>query len=153
MNCINLVKKVGTGEVWCKLHKRKITNECKICELKEYAKKEHKKLKQQTAKQRRTENKRFSIFTGDLTRCIICGQHGVNKHEIFFGSGKRPLSKKYGLVIPLCRKYHHNTVEALGIHFDTKLCGEWQKKGQKMAMKHYGWSTEKFIRIFGRSYK
>jgi hypothetical protein len=97
-------------------------------------------------------DKRFSIITNDLEHCIECGRPYINKHEIFYGTGKRQLSIKYGLVIPLCQQNHHNQFQCKGIHFDTKLCDKWHKKGQQIAMDYYGWTKEDFIKIFGRNY-
>ncbi len=99
-----------------------------------------------------SDSKRYSILTDDLEHCIICGRDNVNKHEIFFGTANRQLSKNYGLVIPLCQKYHHNQYQSKGIHFDSKLCEEWQKIGQRAFMEKYDKTKEDFIKIFGKNY-
>ena len=97
-------------------------------------------------------DKRFSIITKDLEHCIECGRYGINKHEIFYGTGKRQLSIKYGLVIPLCQAEHHNQFQGKGIHFDKELCDKWHRIGQKKAMEHYGWDENDFRRVFGKNY-
>lgn len=99
-----------------------------------------------------SDSKRYSILTDDLEHCIICGRSNVNKHEIFFGTANRQLSKNYGLVIPLCQVYHHNQYECKGIHFDKELCKEWQKIGQKAFMEYYNKTIEEFIQIFGKNH-
>lgn len=99
-----------------------------------------------------SKDKRFSILTDNLEQCIECGRYGINKHEIFYGTGKRKISIKYGLVIPLCQAEHHNQYDCKGIHFDTVLCEKWHKIGQQKAMEHYDWTVEDFIKIFGRNY-
>lgn len=94
---------------------------------------------------------RYSIITDKLEECYVCKTtHNIHKHEIFFGTGKRQLSIKYGLVVPLCGR-HHNLSNA-GVHFDSMLNEKLHKIGQEKAMKHYEWTTKDFIRIFGRSY-
>lgn len=94
---------------------------------------------------------RYSILTNDLTKCIECGANGViNKHEIFFGRNRQN-SIKYGLVIPLCQKEHHNQYECKGIHFDKELCNKWQKIGQEKFEEVY--PQLNFIDIFRRNYK
>ena len=91
---------------------------------------------------------RYSILTDDLDCCIVCGRPHAEKHEIFFGSGKRKLSIKYGLVIPLC--YIHHRDSKSGIHFNKALREYWFKKGQEAFEKCY--PKLDFMEIFGRNY-
>ena len=51
--------------------------------------------------------KRFSIITDDLEHCIECGNINVELHEVFYGGRNRNKSIEDGLVIPLCKQYHH----------------------------------------------
>lgn len=98
------------------------------------------------------DNQRYSIITDDLEHCIECGKTGVNKHEIFYGTANRQLSKNYGLVIPLCNYYHHNQFNCTGIHFDKELCDKWKKIGQEKFMKYYNKTIKDFIQIFGQNF-
>lgn len=96
-------------------------------------------------------DKRFSIITKDFNSCLICGSYrNIHKHEIFFGRGKRELSIKYGLVVPLCL-YHH-TGSNIAVHGKDgdKLNKELKILGQKA----FEWthSREEFIKTFGKSY-
>lgn len=116
---------------------------------KTYKLKQKSPLKKRTSKQAKKEKNRFSIFTDDLEHCIICGLPNVNKHEIF-GGRNRTNSIKYGLVIPLCTKRHHNQIEKKGIHFDEILKQEWHKKGQTKFNEVY--PDLNFIDIFFRNY-
>lgn len=152
MYCINLKKK--KNKPFCKIRNKEINlSDCAICKCKEYKKREKKEKKKSTyTKTKKLERNRFSIITSDLNHCIICRKTNINKHEIFFGTGKRILSMKYGLVIPLCQDYHHNQYNCTGIHFDKELCLKWQKKGQLKAMEYYNWTTDEFIKIFGKNY-
>ena len=139
--------------LYCNKLKKEITFEnCRGCDLKEY--KERKHIRQRTSKQAKLERDRFSILTDDLTTCIECGKKycNINLHEIFYGTGKRKLSIKYGLVIPLCSDTCHNQVNSQGIHFDAVMLSKWHKIGQKKAMEYYNWDIEKFIEVFGKNY-
>lgn len=98
-----------------------------------------------------TDSNRYSILTDDLEHCIICGRPYINKHEIF-GASNRELSKKYGLVIPLCQEFHHNQYQCRGIHFDKALMDKWHKIGQEKFMEYYNKSADEFRQIFGRNY-
>lgn len=134
--------------VGCKLIDEKVIK----C-LKSYTKlKSNSTLKKRTAKQAKIERDRYSLFTEDMDHCIECGLPGINKHEIFYGTGKRKLSIKYGMVIPLCTKLHHDQVNKHGIHFDTELRDKWHKLGQAMFMEHYNKTADEFKEIFGRKY-
>lgn len=158
-NCKNFKKRTKKYKAffYCSLLKREITfEECSHCKnknYKEYSKlKSNSEIKKRTTKQAKIERDRYSLFTEDMDHCIECGLPGINKHEIFYGSGKRKLSIKYGLVIPLCTCKHHDQVNKHGIHFDTELRDKWHKKGQAMFMKHYGKTADEFKEIFGRKY-
>ena len=95
--------------------------------------------------------KRYSIIVDDLTKCAECQNKGkMNLHEVFFGRNRQN-SIKYGLVIPLCQKEHHNQIECKGIHFDKELCDKWHKIGQEVFEKTY--PELNFISIFRRNYK
>jgi len=39
-------------------------------------------------------------------KCCLCPEDAADIHEIFFGSSGRKLSKKYNLMVPLCRDHH-----------------------------------------------
>ena len=81
--------------------------------------------------------------------CIICGSWNVEDHHIFFGTGKRKLSEKYGLKVWLCPTHHRLTY---GVHgkYGHKLDMELKELGQKaFEWKH---TREEFMNIFGRSY-
>ena len=154
-NCKHLKQKLNRT-VYCKVKNKEIRlSECTGCPFREYKTnnytlKSSSKMKSKSSKLAKLERDRFSLFTDDLEHCIICGKSPVNKHEIFYGSGNRQKSMKYGLVIPLCTCEHHNQIECKGIHFDTELQDEWRKKGQALFEETY--PDLDFIQIFGRGY-
>ena len=93
--------------------------------------------------------KRYSIITENFNRCLVCGTYcNIHKHEIFFGRGKRELSIKYGLVVPLCGRHHNMSND--GVHFNRKLDLELKKLGQKAF--EYKYPNLNFLDIFHRNY-
>lgn len=96
-----------------------------------------------------------SIIQPNKDRCFLCGRPAqlfdpLDEHHIFFG-GKRKLSEKYGLKVYL----HHSSCHIFGensVHKNSGICKEIQSEAQEIAMQHYGWSVEDFIRIFGKNY-
>ena len=74
---------------------------------------------------------------------------GSHRHEVFFGKN-RQLSIKYGLVVFLRPELHNMSND--GVHFNKLSDTALKQIGQRTAMRYYGWTTEDFIRIFGRNY-
>lgn len=74
---------------------------------------------------------------------------GAHRHEVFYGS-YRQTSIKYGLVVFLTPEMHDMSNK--GVHFNTEFNLYLRRIGQKAAMKHYGWTKEQFIKIFGKNY-
>lgn len=96
--------------------------------------------------------KRYSIIHDLEERsCLVCGTtQNIHIHEVFFGTANRQLSVKHGLCVCLCSRHHNGSNE--GVHLNRTLDMKLKKHGQKKAMEHYGWTTEQFIKIFGKSY-
>ncbi|MBQ6447113.1 MAG: hypothetical protein IJJ10_06575 [Bacillus sp. (in: Bacteria)] len=67
---------------------------------------------------------------------------------IFFGSGKRALSERYGCWCYLCAKHHNMSNE--GVHFNKKLDDELKKKAQAAFIEAN--PDKNFMEIFGRNY-
>ena len=87
-------------------------------------------------------------------KCFLCGRNGVgdplDKHHIF-GGPYRGKSEKYGLYVYLC----HNRCHIYGnmsAHKNQKTMRQLKRYGQLKAMKENGWSTDDFIREFGKNY-
>jgi hypothetical protein len=59
-------------------------------------------------------------------------------------------SEKYGLLVYLCHYCHNEPPK--GVHFSKEEREKLQARVQKTAMKHYGWTTEDFIKIIGRNF-
>ena len=79
--------------------------------------------------------------------CYICGCGGdLARHEIFGGNGRREKSKQLGLWVRLCPDCH--TL----VHTEKVYSLALKRRGETAALAAYGWSTEDFIREFGRNY-
>ena len=90
-----------------------------------------------------------SIIPGhDEHRCFLCGQNGrgkMDRHEIF-GGAYRQKSKRLGLWVHLCHEpCHMTTVHRLHE-------GDLKEAAQRFAMKRYKWTTDDFIKEFGKNY-
>jgi len=86
--------------------------------------------------------------------CWLCGRNGcddpLDEHHIF-GGAYRKKSEKYGLKVPLCHnRCHIFGKEAAHQNKDTML--RLRQFGQRKAMKEQGWTTEQFIKEFGKNY-
>lgn len=94
-----------------------------------------------------------SIIQKDKDHCYICGRNsradywGLDEHHVFMGANRKN-SEKYGLKVYIC----HDKCHLSGVHKNAELCRKLQRKVQRIAMKHYGWSTEDFISIFHKNY-
>lgn len=101
-------------------------------------------LKRKTYKLAKMERERFSLFTDDDSKCMLCGsKYQLTWNEIFRGKN-RQLSMKYGLVQRLCLSCHMK-------YQDDPVFNEiWHKKGQIAFNKHYPGLD--FVKIFGRNY-
>lgn len=84
------------------------------------------------------------------TCCFKCGAQGgkLDRHEVFPGAN-REKSKRYGLWVLLC----HDTCHLNGVHQDAEYSRRLRRFAQGCAQEEYGWSTETFIRMFGKNYR
>lgn len=87
-------------------------------------------------------------------RCWLCGRNGatdpLDRHHIF-GAANRKKSERYGLVVYLC---HHDChiFGAEAVHQNAETMNLVRQYGQRKAMQEQGWTTEDFIREFGKNY-
>lgn len=84
--------------------------------------------------------------------CELCGRwRSLHRHHIFFGTGKRQISERYGATIMLC-PVCHSTDRKQGIHGNHWICLQVQEQEQRRLMQKYNWTVEDFRKIFGKSY-
>ena len=83
--------------------------------------------------------------------CYLTGRgDNLEEHHVYYGTGNRKLSEKYGLKIYLTAEMHRNGKEA--VHNNRELDMKIKAEVQEKAMEHYGWDIEDFRYIFGKSY-
>lgn len=90
-----------------------------------------------------------SILQEDLSCCFNCGHSDekLDRHEVW-GAANRQKSKALGLWVNLC----HNSCHLYGVHQNAVIADRLKKKAQRIAMEHYGWTIEDFIKVIGRNY-
>lgn len=92
-----------------------------------------------------------SIFTDDLTKCVITGSTkasgaDIHIHHVFGGANKAN-SEKYHFLIPLRADWHD--MADYGIHFDREFDLKIKRLCQEYWLANYG-TKEQFIKIFGK---
>ena len=88
-------------------------------------------------------------FYEETEQCHNCGRVGqMAHHHLIPGNGTRKLCDKYGLIVPLCPRCHEFVHSHNGI---TRL-KQMRRYGQLKAMQEQGWTTEDFIKAFGKNY-
>lgn len=91
-----------------------------------------------------------------MDKCFFCGATvGLDYHHIFGGS-RRDKSTQYGLIVPLCHigchMYGRDSIHDGYTDLAHTRRVQLHQYGQIKAMAEQGWTTEDFIREFGRSY-
>ena len=86
--------------------------------------------------------------------CWKCGRNGcadpLDKHHLF-GGALRAKSEQYGLWVYLCHNLcHENGPDAA--HQNEETMQKLHEYGQRKAMAENNWTTEDFIREFGKNY-
>ena len=156
-NCIYLKQKLNRT-LECK-KKKKIINikECNSCKLKEYKKcteflknsaKHNLKnttLHNKSAKLARLERNRFSVFTNDRNKCMLCpNTKNLTWHECFAGSNRQK-SMQYGFCLRMCMNCHQKH------QHDKKFNDYWHNRCREYWLDNIG-TLEEFIKVFGKSY-
>lgn len=84
--------------------------------------------------------------------CFLTGKVGkLHEHHVF-GAGLRKTSEKYGLKIWLVPELHNMAPDGNDVHHNRQLSDSIKKYAQKMAMFHYGWSMNDWMRLFHKNY-
>ncbi len=142
-------RKQGFNKLVCKRTGKEIKlSECSNCPYKEYkvqkSSEKAAKIKQRSSKLAKIERERFSLFTDDDTKCMLCGsRYQLTWNEIFRGKN-RQLSMKYGLCQRLCLSCHMKYQD------DSIFNEKWHKKGQLAFNTNY--PELDFVKIFGKNY-
>ncbi len=159
MNKCKYLKVKLNHTIYCnKLEKEIQLKDCSNCKYKEYKKCTVKKKilckdKEKTtknhnksAKLRKLEKNRFSLFSDNKDECMFCDNTtDLTWHEIFRGKN-RANSMKYGLCLRMCWKCHERWQE------DKFFNDYWHKLGQQRFMQYYHKTKEEFREIFKRNF-
>ena len=85
----------------------------------------------------------------DKEECFVSGEtFGLVRHEVFYGTANRKLSKKYGLWVWLTPYWHNMSND--GVHFNKRLDLQLKQYAQSKFEETH--SREEFMKIFGRNY-
>lgn len=91
----------------------------------------------------------WSIFTDDMGKCHITGDtEDVEPHHIFQGEALKPLSEKYGFMVPLRSDWHRTGNYA--IHRDRGLNVSYKRRCQEHYINVLGKTRQEWIREFGK---
>ena len=90
-----------------------------------------------------------------MRTCWLCGRNGsqdpLDRHHVF-GGPYRKKSERYGLVVDLC----HSSCHIFGpnaAHRNADTMHALRAWGQEKVMREQGWTTEQFIKEFGKNYR
>lgn len=85
----------------------------------------------------------------DRHECVLCGRTTgkLDRHEIW-GGALRQKSKNFGCWCYLCHEPCHLTE----VHKNADTRRSLRRVCQPLAMERYGWTTDEFIKRFGRNY-
>ena len=98
---------------------------------------------------KRIKTKVHKIQMQEHRECWATKQtEGLHMHHIFYGTGKRALSEKYGLTVWLRPDWHN--MSNYGVHFDHVFDLQLKREAQKRFEQEYG--HKEWMKIFGRSY-
>ena len=95
---------------------------------------------------------KVSVLQGRTKECYITGRtDGLHKHHIFFGTGNRAISDKYGFWVWLIPELHNMSDEGVhgknGHDLDIQLKQDCQR-----AFEAAGHTRDEFRQLVGKSY-
>lgn len=84
-------------------------------------------------------------------RCFLCGRRDrkLDRHEVF-GGAYRDKAKHDGLWLLLCHEDCHEGPR--GAHGSRRVRDFLRSYAQSVAMEKFNWTTEDFIREYGKNY-
>lgn len=89
-----------------------------------------------------------------MPNCFLCGRNGatdpLDRHHLFSGAYRKK-ADRLGLWVYLCHNRCH-IFGPLAAHQNRDTMQKLHEYGQRKAMEEQGWTTEDFIREFGRNY-
>lgn len=82
--------------------------------------------------------------------CFLCGRTDTLERHHIFGAANRKKADRLGLVVDLCHDCHNEP--PYGVHHNKYVMQRLHEYGQRKAMGEQGWTTDEFIRQFGKNY-
>lgn len=93
-----------------------------------------------------------SLFS-DERQCWLCGNPNVEKHHVYGGVGRRPVSDREGCWLYLCHEHHQGRT---GVHQDKAfrawLREECQRRWEEREGLYGQEAHDRFRELFGVSY-
>lgn len=87
---------------------------------------------------------------GDERVCFVCGSPYVERHHVYGGVGRRPISEREGCCIYLCHEHHQGRT---GAHQDKRFRDALRAECQRRWEEREGVTDhEAFIKVFGESF-
>lgn len=94
---------------------------------------------------------KVSVLQGTARECYITGRtDNLHKHHVYYGTGKRAVSDKYGFWIWLIPELHNMSGE--GIHNGNITLDIQIKQDCQRAFEAQGHTREEFMRLIGKNY-
>ena len=92
-----------------------------------------------------------SVLQGKEKYCYITGrEYGLHKHHIYYGTGNRAVSDKYGFWVWLIPELHNMSSE--GIHNGNIELDMQLKQDCQRAYEADGHTREEFMQLIGKNY-
>lgn len=92
-----------------------------------------------------------SVLQGTEKKCYLTGrEYGLQKHHIYFGTGKREISDENGFWVWLIPELHVTTDE--GVNNGNYELDRMLKEECQRAFEADGHTREEFRRLIGKSY-
>lgn len=86
-----------------------------------------------------------SLFSTEQGHCYLCNRvEDTARHEVFFGTGNRKLSKRYGTWVNLCPSCHSM------VHSDRTYDLMLKRQAQMLFSRKY--DHKKYMELFGKNY-
>lgn len=94
-------------------------------------------------------SKKPDLF-GDERICLVCRTpFDIERHHIYGGVGRRPISEREGCCVYLCHEHHQGKD---GVHQNKRFRDSLRAECQRRWEMREGKGHEDFIRMFGESY-
>lgn len=88
----------------------------------------------------------MKFYDEPVQKCFLCGRHCECARHHLIGGAYRQKADDYELYVSLCPECHDR------VHHNGDLMRRMRAHAQRKMMHGFGWSTEDWIREFGKNY-